>query len=73
VNKRCRSLVLMKRSGGSVADPDPDFYLSRILDTTTTKEGKKKFGVLPFSVVINFIKCKIFYFKTGTEKNLSQL
>jgi hypothetical protein len=31
-----RSLDLIKGLGGSVADPDPDFYSSRILNPTTT-------------------------------------
>jgi hypothetical protein len=41
---------------------DPDFYLFRIPDQTTTREERKKLFVLPFFGATNFSKLKIILF-----------
>ncbi len=52
---------------------DPDFYPSRIQRQKQKEEGRK-IVVLPFFAdKKNVTKFEIFYFRTGTESNLSQL
>jgi hypothetical protein len=58
--------------GSGMLIPNPNFYLSRIPDQTTTKEKGEKI-VSYFFVGTNFTKLKIILFLTGREKNLCQL
>jgi hypothetical protein len=74
VNIRCRSLIsLITGLGGSVADPDPDLYPSRILNQQQQKRRKKEIWCLTLFCSHKLHKIKNYFIFEQAQKKFEPI